>query len=147
MADQAADLVRSGWMSTLLLRGRPFGRVAAGRAMVGRNRSRTDPTAGRFTHGEVAGFIDSAFDHFERQVPGLPSEPTAGSRQNVMLAALTLSLLEALEQAGVERAYAIELAIPAAVTFASTPCMFPVRTQSSGRLTSTDGQSVALASE
>jgi L-2-amino-thiazoline-4-carboxylic acid hydrolase len=96
-------------MLTLLRRGKPFGRVAAGRAIVGRNRSRTDPTAGRFTHGEVAGFIDDAFERFERQVPTLPDEPTAGSRQNVMLAALTLSMLESLERAGVERAYAIEL--------------------------------------
>ena len=32
-----------------------------------------------------------------------------GSRQNVMLAALTLSLLEAIQGGGVERGYAIEL--------------------------------------
>jgi ubiquinone biosynthesis protein len=77
--------------------------------MVGRSRSRTDATAGRFTRGEVAGFVSAAFEGFERQVPGLPGEPTVGSRQNVMLAALTLSLCEALEEAGVERGYAIEL--------------------------------------
>lgn len=54
-------------------------------------------------------FVNDAFDRFERQVAGLPGEPTIGSRQNVMLAALTLSLLEILEEAGVERGYAIEL--------------------------------------
>jgi L-2-amino-thiazoline-4-carboxylic acid hydrolase len=93
----------------LVRRGKAFARVAARRAIVGRNRSRTDPTAGRFTHGEVACFINDAFDRFERQVPGLPGESTIGARQNVMLAALTLSLLEILEEAGVERGYAIEL--------------------------------------
>ena len=93
----------------LVRRGKAFARVAARRAIVGRNRSRTDPTAGRFTHGEVACFVNDAFDRFERQVPRLPGEPTIGARQNVMLAALTLSLLEILEEAGVERGYAIEL--------------------------------------
>jgi hypothetical protein len=77
--------------------------------MVGRSRSRVDPTAGRFTRPEVSAFVRDAFVGFERQVPGLPSEPTVGSRQNVMLAALTLSLCEVLERAGVERGYAIEL--------------------------------------
>jgi len=89
--------------------GAPFARIAASKAIVGRNRARTDPTAGRFTQRDVAGFVRDAFDRFERHVPGLPGEPTVGSRQNVMLAALTLSLLEALQGAGVEREYAIEL--------------------------------------
>jgi len=89
--------------------GKPFARNAASRAMVGRNRSRTDPTAGRFTQRDVVGFASHAFDRFKCQVPGLPGEPTVASRQNVMPAALTLSLLEALEVAGVERGYAIEL--------------------------------------
>jgi ubiquinone biosynthesis protein len=57
----------------------------------------------------VAVFVNDAFERFESLVPELPSEPTVGSRQNVMLAALTLSLLDVLEQAGVERGYAIEL--------------------------------------
>jgi hypothetical protein len=52
---------------------------------------------------EVARFVNDAFDRFERQVPDLPLEPTIGNRQNVMLAALRLSLLEAREEAGVER--------------------------------------------
>lgn len=39
-------------------------------------------------------------DHKSARVPG---------RQNVMLAALTLSLLDVLEDAGIERGYAIEL--------------------------------------
>ncbi|MEP6463038.1 MAG: L-2-amino-thiazoline-4-carboxylic acid hydrolase [Frankiaceae bacterium] len=95
--------------TTLVRRGKPFARVAAGRAIVGRNRSRTDPTAGRFTPGEVGGVVADAFNRFARKVPGLPHEPTVGSRQNVLLAALTLSLLEALEQAGVEHGYAVEL--------------------------------------
>lgn len=101
--------VPSPWASAVVRRGKPFAVVAASRAIVGRNRSRTDPTAGRFTRGEVSGFVRDAFDGFERQVGGLPAEPTVGSRQNVMLAALTLSLCETLEEAGVDRGYAIEL--------------------------------------
>jgi hypothetical protein len=97
------------WALALVRGGKPFGRVAASRAIVGRNRSRVDPTAGRFTHRDVVRFLDDAFERFEREVPGLPGEPTVGSRQNVMLAALTLSLLEVLEKSGVERDYAIEL--------------------------------------
>lgn len=77
--------------------------------MVGRNRSRSDPTAGRFTRREVSQLVVAAFRRFGSHVPDLPSEPTAGSRQNVMLAALTLSLLQALEDTGVERSYAVEL--------------------------------------
>jgi hypothetical protein len=103
------DPGHSRWALAFVCRGKPFGRVAASRAIVGRNRSRTDATAGRFTHHEVSGFIDTAFEHFERQVPRLPDEPTVGSSQNVVLAALTLSMLESLEQAGIERSYAIEL--------------------------------------
>ena len=53
--------------------------------------------------------MEVAFARFERRVSDLPGEPTLGSRQNVMLAALTLSFLEALEQDGIERRYAIEL--------------------------------------
>jgi hypothetical protein len=89
--------------------GRPVARVAARRAIQGRNRSRSDPTAGRFTRTQIAGIVDVAFARFELQVPALPSEPTVGSRQNVMLAALTLGFLEALERDGIERGYAIEL--------------------------------------
>jgi hypothetical protein len=75
----------------LVGRGKVFARVAACKAIVGRNRSRTDATAGRFTHSEVARFVDDAVDRFERAIPDLPGEPTIGARQNVMLAALTLS--------------------------------------------------------
>ncbi len=89
--------------------GRPVARIAARRAITGRNRSRTEPTSGRFTRSQIAQIVDVAFSRFEEHVPGLPSEPTVGSRQNVMLAALTLSFLEAPEQDGIERRYAIEL--------------------------------------
>ncbi len=87
----------------------PLARRAARAAIVGRNRSRTDPSAGRFVGSEIDQIVDAAFVRFDQHVPGLPAEPTVGSRQNVMLAALTLALLEALEDAGIERAYAIEL--------------------------------------
>jgi hypothetical protein len=98
------------WTVAVVRRGKPFAVVAARRAITGRNRSRIDPTAGRFTHGDAIEIVRAAFDRFDAQTPGLPvGEPTRGSRQNVVLAALTLSLLAALEDAGVERSYAIEL--------------------------------------
>ena len=109
IADLDPDPIPSRWALAMVRRGKPFARVAANRAIVGRSRSRTDPTVGRFTKGDVAGFVSDAFERFERQVPGLPGEPTIGARQNVMLAALTLSILEVLEEAGIERGYAIEL--------------------------------------
>lgn len=88
---------------------RPLIKALATRALVGRNRSPRDDTAGRFTRSEAVGLVEAAFSRFESRVSGLPSEPTLGSRQNVMLAALTLSFLEALEAAGIERRYAVEL--------------------------------------
>lgn len=106
------DLPRStasARLVTAVRAARPFAQHAASRAVVGRNRSRDNPTAGRFTRQEVREIVGSAFTRFEYHIPGLASEPTVGSRQNVALAALTLSLLEALEEAGIERAYAIDL--------------------------------------
>lgn len=97
------------WMLNLVRHGEPLARMAASRAIVGRNRSRTDPRAGRFTRHDVDVVVRDAFDRFERLIPDLPGEPTVSSRQNVVLAALTLSLMEALEQAGIERGYVIEL--------------------------------------
>ena len=88
---------------------KPVVRRLACRAIAGRNRSRTNPTAGRFTRLQVNHIVNHGFERFEHQMPDLPSEPTLGSRQNVLLAALTLSFLEALEADGIERGYAIEL--------------------------------------
>jgi L-2-amino-thiazoline-4-carboxylic acid hydrolase len=87
----------------------PVVRRLACRAIAGRNRSRTDPTAGRFTRSQVNRIVNHSFARFDRRVPDVPSEPTLGSRQNVLLAALTLSFLETLEADEIERAYAIEL--------------------------------------
>jgi hypothetical protein len=87
----------------------PLASAAARRSIVGRNRSRSDRSAGRFTSAQVIDIMDDALSRFERHIPDLPSEPTLGSRQNVMLAALTLSFLEALQHTGIERDYAIEL--------------------------------------
>lgn len=88
---------------------RPFVLVAARGALVGRNRSRSDPTVGRFTQVQVNELVGATYEKFMRRVPELPSEPTVGSRQNVTLAALTLSFLDALEDAGIDRGYGIEL--------------------------------------
>lgn len=46
---------------------------------------------------------------FDRLSADLPAEPTAGSRLNVMLAGLSLAMLDVLTDEGAERAYAIEL--------------------------------------
>jgi L-2-amino-thiazoline-4-carboxylic acid hydrolase len=97
------------WMAAAVRAGRPLVRGVARRAITGRNRSRSDPTAGRFTRSQVSRIVNEGFTRFEREVPDLPCEPTLGSRQNVLLAALTLSFLEALEADGIERGYAIEL--------------------------------------
>jgi hypothetical protein len=97
------------WMVAAVRGGKPFVRAVARRALAGRGRSRSDPTAGRFTRSQVSRILNVGFGLFERRMPDLPSEPTLGSRQNVLLAALTLSFLEALEADGIERGYAIEL--------------------------------------
>jgi hypothetical protein len=88
---------------------RPVIQIVARGAIVGRDRSRTNLSAGRFTRSEVTSIVGAAFARFEQHVPGLPSEPTIGSRQNVALAALTLSLFETLVDRDIERSYAIEL--------------------------------------
>jgi L-2-amino-thiazoline-4-carboxylic acid hydrolase len=107
--DQAIATAPAPWMVAVVRAMKPVVRPVACRAIVGRNRSRTDPTAGRFTRSQVSRIVNRGFERFEHQVPDLPSEPTLGSRQNVLLAALTLSFLEALEADGIERGYAIEL--------------------------------------
>lgn len=96
-------------METAVRAGKPFVRGVARRAIVGRNRSRRDPTLGRFTPSQISQIVNQAFERFAQQVPDLPREATLGSRQNVLLAALTLSFLEALQADGIERSYAIEL--------------------------------------
>ena len=88
---------------------KPWARRAARSTLAGRNRSRADPTAGRFTGADVDRLLDATWAHFDGLVSDLPDEPTTGSRQNVMLACLTLSMLQALRAEGVERGYAIEL--------------------------------------
>ncbi len=97
------------WMVAALRAGKPFVRRVGCRAIAGRNRSRNDPTAGRFTPSQISRIVNRGFERFERHVADLPGEPTLGSRQNVLLAALTLSFLDVLEADGVERGYAIEL--------------------------------------
>jgi hypothetical protein len=93
----------------VLRRSAPLARVATRKAILGRNRSRSSPGAGRFTGSDVKHIIRTTYSNFDLQLTDLPNEATFGSRQNVVLAALTLSILEALEDTGVERSYAIEL--------------------------------------
>jgi L-2-amino-thiazoline-4-carboxylic acid hydrolase len=88
---------------------KPWVRWAARSALAGRNRSRSDPTAGRFTRADVDRMLARAWSDFDRRAPQLPHEPTLGARQNLLLACLTLSMLGALLAEGIERDYAIEL--------------------------------------
>ena len=97
---------RRPWPVALL---KPWVRWAARSAIAGRNRSRSDPTAGRFTRDDVDRLLAAAWANFDRLSPHLPRESTLGSRQNVILACLTLSMLQAFTADGIDREYAIEL--------------------------------------
>ena len=77
--------------------------------LTGRGRRRSDRAAGRFTRGDIDQLVRGAWAKGADQRAALPEEPTLGSRQNVVLAALTLALLNQLTQSGVARDYAIEL--------------------------------------
>ena len=88
---------------------KPWASWAARSAVVGRDKSRTDPSAGRFSRRDVLRVLKAAWARFDALAPDLPAEPTLGSRLNVMLACLTMAMLNALTAAGVERGYGIEL--------------------------------------
>jgi len=105
----ATESKRAPGATALLALLRPWVRWAARSAIAGRSRSRTDPSAGRFTRADVDRLLAAAWSNFDRLSPRLPREPTVGSRQNVLLACLTLSMLQALTAEAIERDYAIEL--------------------------------------
>jgi L-2-amino-thiazoline-4-carboxylic acid hydrolase-like protein len=88
---------------------RPIIRWAARRELVGHNRDQNKPDQGRFTRTEVDHYIDQAWRRYKALAPSLPEEPTVGSRMNVKLATLTISIFKVLLGAGIERAYTIEL--------------------------------------
>ncbi len=88
---------------------KPVSHWAAGRALVGRNRSRHEPQRGRFTAQEVNRYLDQSWRAWPALVRDVRREPTLGSRLNVGLAALTLAMLHSLAGAGIDRQYAIEL--------------------------------------
>ncbi len=87
---------------------------AARLVFVGKSRSRSRHEHGRFTVREVNELVRAAWKRLDQIVPNLPKEPTLGSRMNVMLACLSLSMLEVLVERGTERPYAIELISDAA---------------------------------
>jgi L-2-amino-thiazoline-4-carboxylic acid hydrolase len=93
----------------LILLLKPWASWAAHAAITGRARSRTDPVTGRFTRAEVNALLREAWNRLGQLTPELPAEPTPGSRQNVLLAALTLAMFQALLDDGIERRYGIEL--------------------------------------
>jgi hypothetical protein len=61
---------------------RAWVRWAARSAIAGRSRSRSDPTAGRFTREDLDRLLSAAWGNFDRLSPQLQREPTLGSRQN-----------------------------------------------------------------
>ncbi len=87
----------------------PLARGAARQALVGRNRTRGSAERGRFTRLDVDRFLKEAWQSYDKDVAGLPREPTIGSRMNVRLACFTMSFFQALTSAGTDRPYAIEL--------------------------------------
>lgn len=90
---------------------RPFIRSAARRSLVGRNRSRTESEQGRFTKREVNGLLHQTWQRYHALAPHAPVEAgyTFGNCMNVQLAVLTYAALEVFQEAGIERAYAVEL--------------------------------------
>ncbi len=107
--DQRRRGRQSALNSAVALAFRPWARLAARTAIVGRCRSRTDPTRGRFTRADLRRLLEATWAKFDCLAPDLPREPTMGSRQNVALACLTLAMFQALLDEGVERDYAVEL--------------------------------------
>lgn len=87
---------------------------AAHQAIVGRNRDRFNPAKGRFMRAEVDRLLVETWRTFDQLAPGVPREPTVGSRMNILLSCLSLAFFQSLLAAGVERDYAIELFADAA---------------------------------
>ena len=90
---------------------RPFIRSAARCTLVGRNRSSTEFEQGRFTKREMDGLLRQTWQRYDTLAPHAPVEPdyTYGNRMNVYLACLTYAALEVFQEAGMERAYAVDL--------------------------------------
>jgi hypothetical protein len=93
---------------------RPLIRWTIQRTLVGRNRCRGHSEYGRFAQEEVDDLLAQAWRRFDDLAPGLPEQPTIGSRMNVALAGITLAVFQTLLAAGMERGYAIELFADAA---------------------------------
>ncbi len=88
---------------------KPLIRWAAHGILIGRNRPSCELEKGRFSKTEVDRLLNQSWREFDELVPDVSREPTFGSRMNVRLAALTLSMLRSLTANGIERKYAIEL--------------------------------------
>lgn len=82
---------------------------AAERSIVGRERIQGLPNAGRFTGTEVDAIVRQSWTNYDILSPTIPWEPTIGARMNVVLSALTISVYQALTDAGVEEGYAMSL--------------------------------------
>jgi hypothetical protein len=94
------------WVKTIY---RPLVVGAARHVLVGRNRTTASNDRGRFTRAEVDCLLKRAWQLYDVDAAGLPSEPTIGSRMNVRLASFTMAFFNALVAIGTERRYAIEL--------------------------------------
>lgn len=90
---------------------KPSIRSAARRTLVGRNRLSTGPEQGRFTKDEVDDLLHQTWQRYDALAADAPMEAdyTFGNRMNVQLACLTYAALEVFQEAGIPRAYAVEL--------------------------------------
>lgn len=86
-------------------------RRAARQTVAGRMLQRDHPERGRFLPNQVDAILAQAWRNLDDMLPEaeLRRLPTRGNRQNVYLAALTIAAYRAFVDAGIERAYAIEL--------------------------------------
>jgi hypothetical protein len=88
---------------------KPVLNSAARRALVGRRRSALRPEAGRFSRSDVDRVLRRLWRRYDELSPGIPRQPTLGTRMNVRLAAATVAAHGALVEAGVEEDEAADL--------------------------------------
>jgi hypothetical protein len=90
---------------------RRIARKAAHQILTGRLVERNRPERGRFLRRDVDAILRQAWRNVDEMLPEAPLDrlPTRGNRLNVFLAVVSLATYRAFLNAGIERAYAIEL--------------------------------------
>lgn len=79
------------------------------RALVGRQRSRGRPDAGRFDRGDTKRLARIALRHFDALLASTPDEKTRGARLMIRNGMLSLALYRGLRDMGLSPEYATEL--------------------------------------